>query len=83
MGRLRFDYFLAGLLSAVGLASFFDAAGHSWTGAAALAALSLTDVLLAGVGLLVAAMTGFAGVLVVADARADVAAAHAWQPHCG
>ena len=77
--RLRIDCFLAGLLIAVGLALLLGAAGHSWAVAATFAALSLTDVLLTAAGLLVAAMTGVAGALVVADARADVAAAQAWQ----
>lgn len=79
MPRLRIDFFLAGLLIAVGLVVLLDAADASRAAAATFAALSLTDVLLAGGGLLVAAMTGVAGALVVADARADVAAAHAWQ----
>lgn len=79
MPRLRIDCFLAGLLITVGLAQFFGAAGSSWEVPATFAALSLTDALLTGVGLLVAAITGVAGALVVADARADVAAAHAWQ----
>lgn len=79
MPRLRIDCFLAGLLITVGLAQFFGAAGASWEASATFAALSLTDVLLTAAGLLVAAMAGMAGALVVADARADVAAAHAWQ----
>jgi hypothetical protein len=77
--RLRIDYFLAGLLVAVGLALLLGAAGHSWAAAAAFAALGLTDVLLTGVGVLVVAMTAVVGILVVADARADVAAVRAWQ----
>ncbi len=77
--RLRVDYFLASLLSAAGLASLLGAAGHSWAAAVTIAALSLTDVLLTAAGLLVAAMAGVAGALVVADARADVVAALAWQ----
>ena len=77
--RLRIDCFLAGLLIAVGLALLLGAAGASWVAPAAFAALSLTDALLTAVGLLVAAMTGVASVLVVADVRADAAAARAWQ----
>lgn len=77
--RLRIDCFLAGLLITVGLAQFFGAAGASWEVSATFAALSLKDALLTGVGLLIAAMTGVVGALVVADARADVAAARAWQ----
>ncbi len=79
MPSLRIDYFLAGLLVAVGLALFLGAAGYPWAAAAAFAALGLTDVLLTGVGVLVAAMTAVVGILVVADARADVAAVRAWQ----
>ncbi len=79
MPSLRIDYFLAGLLVVVGLALFLGAAGYSWAAAAAFAALGLTDVLLTGVGVLVAAMTAVVGILVVADARADVAAVRAWQ----
>lgn len=79
MRRLRIDCFLAGLLIAVGLALLLSVAGHSWSAAATFAPLSLTDVLLTAAGLLVAAMAGVAGALVVADARADFAAAHAWQ----
>lgn len=79
MPSLRTDYFLAGLLVAVGFALLLGAAGHSWAAAAAFPALGLTDVLLTGVGVLVAAMTAVVGILVVADARADVAAVRAWQ----
>ncbi len=79
MPRLRIDCFLAGLLITVGLTQFFGEAGASWEVSATIAALSLKDALLTGVGLLVAAITGVAGALLVADARADVAAARAWQ----
>ena len=79
MPRLRIDCFLAGLLITVGLAQFFGAAGAWWEVSATFAALSLTDVLVTAAGLLVAAMTGVAGALLIADARADVAAARAWQ----
>ena len=79
MPRFRIACFLAGLLIAVGLALLLGAAGHSWAVAATFAALSLTDVLVTAAGLLVAAMTGVAGALLVADGRTDVAAARAWQ----
>ena len=79
MAHLRVRYLLTGLFITVGLALLLGPAGHSWAASAAFAALSLTDVLLTAVGLLVAAMTGIAGALVFADARADVAATQAWQ----
>jgi len=45
----------------------------------ALNAIGLTDVLLGVLGLVLSALTAVAGALVVADARADVDAARAWQ----
>jgi hypothetical protein len=55
------------------------AACASWKVSATFAGPNLTDVLLAGVGLLIAAMTGVASALVALDLRADVAEARAWQ----
>jgi len=79
VARLRVRYLQAGLLIAAGLALLQGAACASWKVSATFAGLNLTDVLLAGVGLLVAATTGVAGALVALDLRADVAAARAWQ----
>lgn len=45
----------------------------------ALAAVSLVDVLLGAVGIVVAIMTALAGLLVISDARMDIAGARAWQ----
>ena len=76
---LRVPYLLAGSSSAWGLRCCSVQRCDSLELTAAFAALGLTDVLLGVLGLVLSAMTAIAGALVVADVRADVAAARAWQ----
>lgn len=65
----------------IGLAATAAAAATSAAPAllAAFAAVSLIDLLLGAVGILVAAMTALAGLLLIFDARTDLAGARAWQ----
>lgn len=77
MSLLRASYLLAGLAVA---AAFLLGAGCDWGQmSAVVAALTLADALLGVLGLVLAAMTGAAGVLIAADVRADIAAARAWH----
>ena len=79
MSRPRVPYHLAGLLGVVGTALLLSAAGAFWDLSVTVATLSLTDVLVGVLGLAVSALTALAGGLIVADVRADIAAARAWQ----
>ena len=70
---------LIGLLGLAGTTLLLPAAGALFDLPALITAVRLTDTLLGVLGLLMAAMVGIAGSLVVTDLRADVAAARAWQ----
>lgn len=77
MSLLRVRFLLAGLAVA---AAFLLGAVCDWGElSAVVAALGLGDALLSAMGLVLAAMTGAAGVLIAADVRADMAAAQAWH----
>lgn len=77
MSRIRVPYLLAGL---IGGGALLLAALCDWgLVSAVVAALTLANALLGALGLILTAMTGGAGILVVADARADIAATHAWH----
>ncbi len=77
MSRPRVPYLLAGFL---GGGALLLGAVCDWGQASAIvAALTLADALLGALGLILAAMTGAVGILVVADVRADIASARTWQ----
>ena len=77
MSPLRVRYLLAGLAVA---AAFLLGAVCDWGQLSAVVApLGPGDALLGVLGLVLAAMTGAAGVLIAADVRADTVAAQAWH----
>lgn len=77
MSHLRARYLLAGFaVTAAFLLGIVCDWGHL---SAVVAALGPSDALLGVLGLVLAAMTGAAGVLIAADVRADMAAAQAWH----
>ncbi len=77
MSFLRVRYLLAGLAVA---AAFLLGAVCDWGQLSAfVAARGPSDALLGVIGLVLAAMTGAAGVLIAGDVRAETAAAQAWH----
>lgn len=79
MSLPRVPYLLAGLLGGLAAALFLAAAESPLELTSAFAAVGLTDLLLGVLGLVLSTLTAIAGVLVLADVRADVDGARAWQ----
>ena len=75
----RFRNLLTGLFGALGAGLMLAAAASSLGLTSGFAAVGLTEVMFGVLGTVLTTLTAIAGALIVADVRADVDAAGAWQ----